>query len=79
MENNEEDYEYVKAEIALRATSGDKEALGIVYDRFIGLFVDYIAMYARAYHLKLDLIPMEELINDVWCGYQKDVKGFFPR
>ncbi len=76
---NEEDYEYVKASVVMKAAEGDQGALLHVYERFVGLMVDYLVQYARINHLKPELLPMGALINEVWCGYQKDLTGFFPR
>lgn len=77
--NNKEDYEYVKARIAMKAAEGDSAALLAVYERFVGLMVEYLVKYARINRLKPELLPMGALINEVWCGYQKDILGFFPR
>ena len=76
---NEEDYEYVDARTVMKAAEGDRGALLQVYERFVGLMVDYLVEYARINHLKPELLPMGALINEVWCGYQKDLMGFFPR
>ncbi len=76
---DEKEYEYVNAQIVMKAASGDTAALLTVYERFVGLMVDYLVFYARENHLRPDLLPMGDLINEVWCGYQKDILGFFPR
>ena len=76
---NEEDYEYVKARIVMKAAQGDTAALLVIYERFVGLMVDHLVHYARINRLRPELLPMGDLINEVWCGYQRDILGFFPR
>ena len=63
----------------MKAAAGDPDALLVVYERFVGLMVDYLVEYARINRLRPELLPMGDLINEVWISYQKDILGFFPR
>ena len=69
-------YSYIKAKVIFRAIAGDSEANCIIIARYFPYIKTCIANKARNMGLKVDWLPMDELISEVVVGVLEDIRKF---
>ncbi|MBO6308837.1 MAG: helix-turn-helix domain-containing protein [Oribacterium sp.] len=72
-------YEYVEGDIVMEAVFGNHDAIGRIYNRYMGNIVDCIVSIARKKEEPVQSFPMEDLKQTIWCDLLKDIAAFRPR